>query len=154
MANALRGTLVSLTYEGTDLRRSDLSVHLDVVSGLNDGLTVRGEDTTIPGMDGRVARNRKKDTRTVLLAGFLQGIGSGEDGRLAAYQNLRDEMEALFDLTLVGTLVGQAADGTWREIDARPELIVWDPAPVNGVGTISVTFISVEPDWQITGGGS
>ena len=154
MANALRGTLVSLTYEGSDLRRSDLSVHLDVISGLNDGLTVRGDDTVIPGLTGRVPRNRKKDSRTILLAGDLQGNGTDEDDRLASYQNLRDEMEALFDLTAVGTLIGQAADGTWRQIDARPELIVWDPAPVNGVGTISVTLISVEPDWQITGGGS
>ena len=154
MANSIPATLTSLTFESTDLQRSNLAVHLDVVSGLNDGLTVRGEDTVIPAMTGRVPRNRKRDMRTVLLAGFLQGIGSGEDGRLAAYQDLRDEMEALFDLTLVGTLTGQAADGTWREIDARPELIVWDPAPVNGVGTISVTLISLEPDWEVTGGGS
>lgn len=149
MANTIPATLTDLTYESVDLQRDDLAVHFDVVSGLNDGLTVRGEDTTIPAMDGRVARNRKKDTRTVVLAGFLQGIGTSESERLSDYQTLRDEMEETFDLLTVGTLSGTAADGTTRSIDARPELIVWDPAPVNGVGTISVTLLSVDPDWDV-----
>jgi hypothetical protein len=47
-----------------------------------------------------------------------------------------------------------AADGTWREIDARTVAVSWDPAPVNGVGQLSIALDAAESDWQTTGGGS
>jgi hypothetical protein len=86
--------------------------------------------------------------------GWLQGTGSTEAVRMASYQNLRDEIEALFDPEAApATLVGMAADGTWREIDARTVAVSWDPAPVNGVGQLSIA-LDAAADWQTTGGGS
>lgn len=155
MANNLPATLTDLTFGGADLQRADLSIHLDIVSGLNDGKRVRGTDTVIPSMRGRVARNRIADGRDIILAGWLQGTGSSEANRLASYQNLRDEVEAIFDPEdAPATLVGQAQDGTWREIDCRTVSIVWDPAVINGVGQLSISLDAAEADWTVTGGGS
>lgn len=155
MANDLPATLSDLTFGGVDLQRPDLSIHLDLISGLNDGKRVRGQDTVIPGARGRTARDRMADGRDIVLAGWLQGTGATEALRLASYQNLRDEMEALFDPEdAPDTIVGKAADGTWREIDARTVSIVWDPAPVNGLGRLSIAMDAAEPDWLVTGGGS
>lgn len=155
MANSLPVALSSLTFEFTDLQRPDLSLHLDVVAGLNDGLDVRGEDTIIPSAAGRTSRNRKADVRHILLAGVLQGVGATNALRLASWQNLRDELEALFDPTAApGTLVGLANDGSWRSIDARTIAIVWNPSSIMGVDELSIALDSVDPDWLITGDGS
>lgn len=155
MSNDIPATLTDLTFGGFDAQRSDLSIHLDIVSGLNDGKRVRGSDTIIPGFRGRIARDRKADGRDILLVGVLQGTGNSEASRLASYQNLRDAVEEAFDPEDdPATLVGKAADGTWRSIEARTAAIVWDPAPVNGVGTLSISLDSADADWQVTGGGS
>lgn len=155
MANSLPAKLRSLTFEGFDCQRSDLSIHLDIVSGLNDGLEVRGTDTVIPGLAGRSFRDRKADVRHIVVAGLIQGTGSTAALQLASFQNLSDAIEAAFSLTAdPGTLTGEARDGTWRSIDARTTNIVWDPEPVFGVGTISIFLDAVETDWLITGGGS
>jgi hypothetical protein len=155
VANHLPVVLASLTFDSVDLQRSDLSVHLDIVAGLNDGLDVRGQDTVIPTATGRTPRTRKGDVRHILLAGVLQGTGSTEAVRLASWQNLRDELEAVFDPTAdPATLVGMANDGTWRSIEARTVAIVWNPSTVFGVGELSISLDAADPTWEITGGGS
>lgn len=156
MANQLPVRLSSLTLDGVDLQRADLSVHFDIVSGLNDGLDVRGADTVVPSLAGRIPRSRKRDVRHIILSGTIQGTGASEALRLASWQNLRDELEMIFDPSAdVATLVGMALDGTWRQIDVRTQPgLVWTPSPVLGVETVTVLLHSVEPDWQVTGGGS
>jgi hypothetical protein len=155
VSNSLPARLTNLTFDAADLQRSDLSLHLDIVSGLNDGLEVRGTDTVVPSAAGRVFRDRKRDVRHIVLAGWIQGTGSTEANRQASYQNICDELEALFALDAdPATIIGEARDGTWRSIDARTMNIVWDDEPVFGVSHVSVLLDSVEPDWQVTGGGS
>ena len=154
MANSLPAVLTSLTFKAVDIQRSNLSLHLDVIQGLNDGLDVRGEDTVIPSASGRIARNRKGDVRHILLAGILQGVGSTEAVRLGSWQDLRDEVEALFDPTdAPGTIVGKANDGSWRSITARTTTIVWNPGAF-GMDQLSIAMDSVDPDWLKTGDGS
>lgn len=151
MPNNLTTTLAQLTFDGVDLQRSDLSVHLDLLEGLNDGLDVRGEDTVIPTARGRVARNRKADMRHLLLAGLIQGEGSSEALRLASWQSIRDELEATFDPEgLPATLSGVALDGSTRTIEARTVSSMYAPSEVPGVGTISFQLEAAEPDWQVT----
>lgn len=155
MANGLEVALSAMTFQFADLQRSDLSLHLDIVEGLNNGLDVRGKDTVIPSAAGQTPRTRKADVRHILLAGILQGTGATEATRLASWQNLRDEVEALFDVVAMpGTLRGMARDGTWRTITARTTSIIWNPAPVLGVDELAIALDSTDPDWEITGGGS
>ena len=153
MPNNLPVRLSSLTFDGTDLQRSDLSVHFDIVSGLSDGLDVRGIDRVIPSAAGRTAYARVGDVRHIILAGTIQGTGATEDLRLASWQNLRDELEVLFDPTQdPATLSGVALDGTTRTIDARPQPgIVWTDPGVLGVETCVVILDSVTPSWGVAG---
>jgi hypothetical protein len=156
MANAIPTPLSSLTYDGTDLQRSDLSVHLEITLGLNDGLDVRGEDSVVPGATGRIPRSREGDVRHLQLAGWVQGVGTTEAARLADWQSLRDELEALFDPTRdEATLAGEAWDGTTRTIEARPEPgIIWNQSEIPGVTQLSVALIATDPTWAVSGGGS
>lgn len=150
MSNDLPAYVTGLTIEGTDVQRADLSVHLDVIVGLNDGLNVRGKDTIVPGLAGRTLRNRKRDTRDLIVAGVVQGTGSTEGDRLSSAQTLRDELVALFDPTGVVTISGQTADGQTRSIDARPGPIVWNGSDsVYGVWNVSIALESVVPDWTL-----
>lgn len=155
MPNAIPSRLTSLTFASTDLQRADLSVHCEVVSGLNDGLDVRGSDTIVPSAEGRIARDRKGDVRHIVVACTIQGVGVSESLRLADAQALRDELETLFDpRSAPDTLAGVAADGSARAIECRPQPgIVWSEL-LPGVETASVLFDSVDPDWQVTEGGS
>jgi hypothetical protein len=155
VANGLPARLRSLTFGGADVQKSDISLHLDIQSGLNDGLEVRGTDSLVPGLDGMIARDRKRSVRHIVLSGLIQGTGSTESLRQGSYQNLCDYVEETFQLDgSPAVLVGQARDGTWRHITARTTNIVWDDEPVFGVGDVSVFLDSVDPDWDTTGGGS
>lgn len=155
MPNSLPAYLSQLTFDGVDLQRADLSVHCDIVEGLNDGLEVRGEDTVIPSARGRTARNRKADVRHLLVACLIEGEGASEAERLASWQGLRDELEAAFDPEAdPAILQGVALDGSTRAIDARTTSTMYAPSPAMGVGTLTVQLESVDPDWQVTPGAS
>lgn len=153
----LPARLASLTYKSTSLQRADLSVHLDIVEGLNDGVDVRGIDTVIPGLEGVTPRSRKRGARHIQLLGVIQAVGMDEDARLADWQDLLDELEVLFDPSAAaGTLEGIALDGTTRSISCRVEQggFIRSPQDVWGVDTISVALIAHDPDWSITPEGS
>ncbi len=150
MPNNLAANLTSLTADGVDLQRSDLSVHLDLVLGLNDGMRVRGADTVVPGARGRTPRSRVSDGRDLLLVGLLQGAGDDEATRMASYQSIRDELEELFSLEADPfEIEGVAPDGSTRSITARPVALTWEQAPVHGVGTLTVSLDAAAPDWAI-----
>ncbi len=151
MPNGLSAYLTNLTFGGTDLQRSNLSVHLDIVFGLNDGLEVRGVDTVIPSAVGRVPRNRKADIRHIQLVGWLQPVGATNALRESAYQVLRDEMEALFSqVAAPATLSGTAPNGSTRSILARTENIIWNESPVFALGELTISLDSVVPAWTVT----
>lgn len=148
MTNALPAVLSALTFGGADLQRADLSLHLDITLGLNDGLDVRGEDSVIPSAPGRVARNRQPDVRHIQLSGFLRGEGATEAEALAAWQTLRDEVEAIFNPLLEDVLEGVGLDGSTRSITCRPGPIIWTEALL-GDGELTVALEAVAVDWDI-----
>ena len=155
MANALATELSSLTFDGVDLQRSNLTIHLEVTQGLWELPEVRGEDSIVPGLNGRIPRNRVRDRRMIVLAGWVQGTGANETDRLASFTNLMDELDNLFrpDMfvsTADPILTGTAWDGTTRSIAARPISLLPGPSPIPGVRPVTVTLEAVEPDW--TGG--
>ena len=153
MSNALPVVLTNLEFNATDLQRSDLSVHLDIVMGLNDGIQVRGVDTVIPGLEGVVPRSRILGARNVQLVGWLQPPGATEAVRLAAAQALLDELTTLFDPTMdPATLTGVARDGSTRSIDCRPETgPIFEEWDVLGVYRVSVSLIAADPTWDVAG---
>lgn len=151
MPNDLHARLRNLTFDAVDLQRADLSVHLDVMN-LNGGLDVRGKDTVIPSLDGRIARVRVADVRHVIVEGWIQGVGATEALRLASAQELLDELEALFSPDLdPNPLAGLAADGSTRTLLCRPQPgILWPDPIVPGVHKVSVLLDSVFPNWVLS----
>lgn len=153
MSNDLPAILSDLVFNATDLQRPDYSVHLDIVGGLSDGVEVRGKDTVIPGLEGIVARSRVRGARHLQLVGPIQAVGATEALRLAAWQELLDELEMLFDPAEdPADLIGTALDGSTRSITCRVEQggYVRIPSPVWGVETISVALIAYDPNWNVT----
>lgn len=140
--------LSELTYRGTSLVRSDLSVLLRIVRGLGENMTVRGQDTVIAHATGRTPRNRKGDYLTIELKGIVQGVGATYEDQLASFVALRAELRALFNpVPMPGALVATLEDGTTQSIDARAiNTIGWDEDRRPTYREISVELEAVE-DW-------
>lgn len=67
---------IPLTFGGTDLQQNPIGIFLEIVEGLAGTATVRGTDTIVPGLAGRIARNRKADVRRIELRGLVAGTGN------------------------------------------------------------------------------
>jgi hypothetical protein len=149
MSNA--AAVIGLTYNGTDLQNSTFGIFLEIASGLHDGLTVRGTDTVVPGLAGRIGRNRIKDRRVVELRGFITG-NAGSTSEASQRSSFRDKwqaLEALFPVAggvhdLVATLEdGSTATLSCRAIDIQP-----GDHPVPTFQEVSIELESVDPDWS------
>lgn len=144
--------LIGLTFDGTDLQRSDLSAFFEIESGLHDGLEVRGRDTVVPALAGRIVRNRVADRRVIQLRGFIRGEGADADAQGEAFRAMAQEMEALFDQTAdPDDLVATLEDGTSLTIAARTLEIHFMPQTVPILQRIEVDLESVAPNWTPSG---
>lgn len=74
MANP--AAVVGLTFGGTDIQQNPIGIFLEIVEGLNEGPSVRGSDTVVPGLAGRIARNRVADRWDIELRGLVAGTGN------------------------------------------------------------------------------
>ena len=111
---------VVATYDGTDVQTSDLGIHLEVIVGLDDSPDVRGQDVTVPYLDGRVVQPRRFDHRRILLEGHVQGVGDSSTAAMASYRNYRRAVAELFDNTaLPATLRVVLENGDIARIEAR-----------------------------------
>lgn len=144
-----------ITANSVDLTRTDLRILARITSGLYGGLAVRGVDTIVPGLTGRVPRNRRGDYRTITAEGPILGLGVDEAAQRADLEATLGAMDDLMraDLdpyTIVVVLMG----GGTATITARPTAF----DPVDGPAPSLVTgrweWVSVTPDWEFSGGGS
>lgn len=154
MANNISTALSTLTFSGSDLQRSDLSIHLAVTLGYAEVPEVRGSDTIIPSSAGRVFRNREMDRIPIELEGWIQGVGNSEDDRLESFAGLVHELKVLFDPTNdPDTLSGVNYAGDTMTIEARPLALRWGPEDIPGLRELTVLMEAVEDSfWE--GGGS
>lgn len=151
--------MAELTGGGLDLRRSDGSVWLWIARGwLDDPADVRGVDTVIPGKEGRTARDRKRDFRTIELRGQIVGQGATEAAADADYLALVQALNPLFfDLTVApwalvagdlyrGLGVGQTATINVRPVNVVPAAnqLTWRRA-----FTFELVSIDSPPEWVI-----
>lgn len=140
---------IQLVYGGSDLNRSDLSLHLELVVGLHDSPEVRGTDVVVPYNPGRVARPRRFDRRRIVLEGFARGVAEGTDDEArAAYRELRAELAALFDAEAEpATLQASLEDGSVLEIEARTLSLVGVERVQSLYADVSVELEAVS-DWE------
>lgn len=139
--------ILDVTFDGISVQDTD-TLFLEIVSGLYDGLDVRGEDVTINYLAGQVPRSRRGHTRRVLLKGFCRGDGSTQDERRLSYRAERENMELLFDVTAMpATLEVTYADLSSRSITARTLNIIATELVPAEVADVSIELLSTDPDW-------
>lgn len=143
---------IGLTFASLDLQSSDFGIFIEVTSGLYDGLTVRGVDTVIPGLAGRVPRNRIADRRIIQLAGWVTGNGATIDDQRSAFRNNVQTVSSTFSLTASpATLEADLEDGTTVTISARTIEIHFGQMIASVLQRVEIDLESVDPDWTVAG---
>jgi hypothetical protein len=97
MVAALNRPIV--TYAGTSLQvlsGSERRITFWLVGGLDDPADVRGEDTVVPALAGRIARNRVRDRRVIEIQGYVRGLGSDDAARADDFRDIQEVLRALF----------------------------------------------------------
>lgn len=143
---------VPLTYDGSDLQAANLTIFLEIRRGLNEVPSVRGRDTVVPVLAGRIARSRVVDVLAIELYGLICADPTISDPDLAAasyYANWAS-VRALFasdrdPANLVAT-VGLAD----QVISARPQNII---TVREQPGVFAIVSIELEGlgDWAAAG---
>lgn len=149
MSNA--AAVIGLTFAGTDLQNSTFGIFLEIKSGLVGGVSVRGTDTVVPGLAGRIVRNRKRDRRVIELRGFITGnAGStSESSQRSSFRDKWQALEAIFDVSAApANLVATLEDGSTATIACRTIDILPGEQPVPTFQEVSVELESVVPDWS------
>lgn len=119
--------LVGVTFDGVDLQRSDLQWFLEIERGLDEVPSVRGKDTVIPGLAGRLEQNRRNDVLSIVLTGFVQADPSltDVDDRRASFRSNVATIRSLFASDRDrADLVALLEDGSTQTISARPLNII------------------------------
>lgn len=148
---------MSLTHRGVNLisvgPTSPSGLKLQLVQGFGGGLSVRGRDIIVPGLEGRIWMPRKADVRSLLIEGWVIGE-EPEDWRFYTdvFHSIFDPSLAPGEIAVTGPYLGVEAGVTYT-IDARTLNAM--PGPILG-GTRfqrwSVELESVDPDWASSGG--
>lgn len=135
-----------LTFVGTQPR-----LIIWLINGLDSGAEYRGEDTIIPGVAGRTARNRVRDRRVIELTGYVIGTGDNEDEQMDDLRTAIEELRALFDgaMSTAKVLVIDLEDGGQAVIGARTVnwSVVQTEDPV--IRALSAELEAIGGDWAI-----
>jgi hypothetical protein len=144
--------VIGLTFDSTDIQQHPIGIFLEIPGGIFAvGPSVRGTDVIVPGLIGRIARNRIADTWRIPLVGYVSGVGSGETAIRSSFAALRATMQTLFDPTMdPAALVATLEDGSTATIQGRPlPLPLWDLI-VPSMARVSYELEAVE-DWEVSG---
>lgn len=91
----------SLTWDWTggtvDLQTPD--TYFDIYQGFNEYPEVRGQDDVVPGLPGRMRRNRVDDVAVLELRGWVRGIGGTVVERQQAFRASVAALRASLDPT-------------------------------------------------------
>lgn len=144
-----------LSYAGTDLQDFPRIFLQISEGGPDDTPEVRGQDRTIPYRDGQIYSPRRENRLAITLRGWVAGQGATETLQRADTADARQQLRSLFDPTAgEQTLHVETEDGVEWEIEAYPEVIVWQ-APDEGIPThrtVQVRLIAINPPhWSPTG---
>lgn len=136
--------VIGLTFGGTDVQQQPIGIFLELVRGFGEGPSVRGTDTVVPGLVGRIARNRVADTWRIELRGMVAGTGN----EIQTVTITGSPTGGTFTLTFQGqTTAGIAYNATAATVQAALEAlsniapgdVVVTGGPMPGVGVV-VTF--------------
>lgn len=115
--------VIGVTYAGTDVQLADLSIFLEITSGLDATPAVRGTDVVVPALAGRIAGNRVNDVIIVSLEGWVRADPTTTTTATArtSCQAKRATVRALFASNRArANLIATLPDTTTKTISARP----------------------------------
>ncbi len=144
--------VVALSYDGSDLQIEDLSIFLEIAHGLNEPPQVRGSDTVVPALAGRVEGNRVNDVLPIELVGLVSPSADATTRaeQLASFRTNALAVRALFATDrAVADLVATLEDGTVVAISARPMNAIWNERPI--FATVSIELEGYD-DWAVVDG--
>lgn len=152
MTNA--AAVIGLHFDSTDIQQNPIGVFLEIIKGLNEGPEVRGTDTIVPGLYGRIARNRIGDRLVIELEGYVAGSGMDEETQRSSFRTLVNQFAALFDPTAMpANLVADLEDGSTATVAARTlPTVLWQPI-VPAMAKVNVQMEAVVA-WDIVPAGS
>jgi hypothetical protein len=108
------------TFKGNLLTPSDGSMFFEVSQGLWDSPDTRGEDTTVPTRPWRIHEVRLNDVLSIVLTGWVHGIGANDAARAASFDASMKLLRQWFRPDAApGLLVVPLNDGTMASITAR-----------------------------------
>jgi hypothetical protein len=144
---------VSIVADGVDLTRSDMRILMMVTKGLNEVPEVRGEDTVVPSLNGRIPRNRRQDRLVIEAQGWVMGAGASETAQLTDFRGLiesiRDLMNRVQDPYNL-SVIDEA--GTTHTITARPIDLVVGDMRIPSYREVTCVWESVDAaDWGVSG---
>lgn len=143
----------SFTWRAVSFTTSDLRIALRITRGINELPSVRGRDTIIPGLPGRVPRNRIGDVLTIEADGFVMGSGANEQAQRDDFRDIVTLIRGLMDPTdTPGEIVATLEDGTTQSITARAIDIIWGDDDIPAYRALSCRWESVDAaDWVVAG---
>lgn len=134
-----------LTLGSTNIR-DRTGIFFDLVKGFFEPPEVRGVDTDIPGLAGRISRNRVPVRRTITLDGYVTGSDAADWAtNTAALMALLDPTSPA-TLTVANSYLGTTGSHatTVRFLNAA------GGPPMYGVQyqSWSIELESIDPDWS------
>jgi hypothetical protein len=138
------------TYDGTPLVTTSggqWRLLFRCVRGLYDSPEVRGADTVIPGLPGRVARDRVRDRRVIELDGHVLGVGASDADQRADVEAALETLRTLFDPTRDPATLSIATSTGATTIAARPLSLLVDDGHIPVYRRVSVELEAVGADW-------
>lgn len=147
MTSAL--AVIGLTYAAADIQVYD-GIYLELVGGLSESPTVRGQDVTVPYADGQTTRPRRFHERRILLAGHVSGTGASTALAQATFRGNVLTLLSLFDAAAApADLVATLETGDTATIAARTLSAMVVEGALSLWAQVSIELLAVE-DWTIT----
>lgn len=140
---------VGVFYDTEDLQRADLSVFATIVRGLNESPKVRGTDSIVPALAGRIEGLRINDVLVIELSVVVQpdgGLDDGQDQRESFRTNQRYVRTLFRPDRARAQLLVVLEDGTQLFVDARPINAIWREL-VPSVAAVASIELEGYGDW-------
>lgn len=148
-----RTAIVPFTFDGVSYQDHDGGIWFEIVVGLVETPSVRGDDTTIPQNPGSLEGNRVNDVLPIELRGqvYAEATADTETAARASYwENLRTVRQAFRPDRDRAPLVATLPNGEVVEIQARPLNIVSAESVEGAWAEISISLAG-DDDWTTAG---
>ena len=148
-----------LEFRDFGISGEDADICIDLVEGMWQPVSVRGEDWIVPKLSGRQYGNRREDVLVLPLAGFVRGSGETAQDRLEDFNtNVLALMAVMDPAADPGALVasqGYLGLPTGMEATVQARVRNAAPAPIRSYRSFPFQLWTFEleatdpPEWEL-----